>query len=105
MVASIASGAANVSAAAAAVIALLLTHYRPFYVAAKLIEQRQAAQALSKAGDIVFTNLAVPIASLMALQAAYDAANALVLPAGFEAVPPATGRRFRSVAIQRISVP
>lgn len=61
------------------------THYRPFYVAAKYLEQSQSAQAISEDDGTKFTGLAKPIASLLALQAPYDVAQALTIPAGFEA--------------------
>lgn len=61
-------------------------HYRPFYVAARWLEQSRTQQALSEADGAKFTGLAKPIASLMELQAAYDASNELAVPKGFEAV-------------------
>jgi hypothetical protein len=79
------------------------THYRPYYVAAKLLEQKLAAQTLSEADGAVFTGLATPIASLLNLQASYDSAMALTVPAGFEAIPPV--QKLRSRAIQRIPSP
>jgi hypothetical protein len=63
-----------------------------------------AAQTLASAEGVVFTGLAKPIASLLALQSAYDTANALVVPAGFEAILPEPPR-FRSRAIARIPSP
>lgn len=62
-----------------------ITHYRPYYVAAKFLEQTLADQTVASADGAVFTGLVKPIASLMALQAAYDQAKALTIPAGFEA--------------------
>lgn len=64
-----------------------VTHYRPYYAAAKFLEQAQSIHKISKADGAEFTGLAVPIASLLNLQAAYDAANELIIPAGFEAIP------------------
>jgi hypothetical protein len=81
-----------------------VTHYRPYYCAAKLLEQKQSAQLLSEADGAKFTGLAKPIASLLALQAAYDSANALVIPLGFEALLPEPAR-LRSRAIARIPTP
>lgn len=63
-----------------------VTHYRVFFVAAKWLEQNRAQQALSKADGAEFTGLAKPIASLLNMQAAYDAANELTVPKGFEAI-------------------
>ncbi|MEO0988152.1 MAG: hypothetical protein AAFY20_21830 [Cyanobacteria bacterium J06639_14] len=60
-------------------------HYRPFFVAAKWLEQNQTQQTISKADGAEFTGLAKPIESLLALQASYDAANDLTIPDGFEA--------------------
>jgi hypothetical protein len=81
-----------------------VTHYRPYYCAAKLLEQKQSAQLLSEADGAKFTGLAKPIDSLLALQAAYDSANALVIPLGFEALLPEPAR-LRSRAIARIPTP
>ena len=72
-------------AMSAGVDAEAITHYRPFYVAAKWIEQNQDAQTLTEADGAKFTGLAKPIESLLALQAAYDRANELTVPKGFEA--------------------
>lgn len=65
-----------------------VTHYRPFYCAAKWMEQDKAKQALKKAGDVEFTGLAAPISSLVNLQASLDQALELTIPKGFEAIPP-----------------
>ena len=65
-----------------------VTHYRPFYCAAKWIEQNRPQQTLSEAaGGTKFTGLQKPIDSLLALQRAYDQANKLEVPEGFEATP------------------
>ena len=65
-----------------------VTHYRPFYCAAKWIEQNRPAQTLSEAaGGTKFTGLQKPIDSLLALQRAYDQAQDLDVPDGFEALP------------------
>ncbi|MEM1240847.1 MAG: hypothetical protein AAGI45_13485 [Cyanobacteria bacterium P01_H01_bin.26] len=63
-----------------------LTHYRPFYCAAKWIEQNRPAQTLTEASGTKFTGLQKPIDSLLALQRSYDQANGLDVPDGFEAL-------------------
>ena len=63
------------------------THYRPFYCAAKWIEQNRTEQTLSEASGTKFTGLQKPIDSLLALQRAYDQAQGLTVPDGFEAIP------------------
>lgn len=65
-----------------------VTHYRGYYVAAKLIEQNRRDQALSAADGAQFTGLAVTIASLLGLQQGYDEANGLTVPDAFKAVLP-----------------
>jgi len=60
-------------------------HYRPFYVAAKWLEQNRPDQSISEADGAKFTGMATPIASLLALQLAYDTANGVTPPPGFEA--------------------
>jgi hypothetical protein len=65
------------------------TIYRPYYVAAKFLEQLRSQQLLSKAEDgVTFTGLAKPIESLLAMQAALDQSLELTVPPGFEAVLP-----------------
>lgn len=64
-----------------------ITHYRPFYCAAKYLEQSRADQSLESADGATFTGQKVPIASLLNLQLAYDKANGLTIPEGFEAIP------------------
>lgn len=66
------------------------TIYRPFYAAAKWLEQNRSGQALSEASGVKFTGLATPIASLLLLQASMDQALGLTVPAGFEAAFTAT---------------
>ena len=75
------------------------THYRPFYVAARWLEQNRGQQALESADGAKFTGYAKPIASLMNLQAAYDKSHALTVPDGFEAITSelATQQMLRSV--------
>jgi hypothetical protein len=66
------------------------TIYRPYFVAAKFLEQLRAKQEIAKAKGVEFTGLALPIESLLAQQASLDraltASMGLVVPAGFEAV-------------------
>ena len=62
------------------------THYRPFLVAALYLEQNQSKQQISEAKGVKFTGLVTPIASLLKLQLAYDQANKLTIPDGFEAI-------------------
>jgi len=63
-----------------------VVHYRPFLVGARWLEQNRAQQALSEADGAKFTGLLLPISSLLQLQAAYDKANNLTIPDGFEAL-------------------
>lgn len=78
-----------------------VTHFRPYYVSARFLEQKQSAQSISEADGAKFTGLAKPIASLMQVQAAYDSAYALEIPPGFEAVQEGPQRlRSRSVNYQ-----
>ena len=63
------------------------THFRPYYVAAKFLEQNLARQLISSADGATFTLLKKPIESLLDLQSAYDRAQGLTVPAGFEAIP------------------
>lgn len=69
------------------------THYRPFLVAARWLEQNQSAQAISKADGVEFTGLRTPIASLLNLQAGYDMACNLTVPDGMGAT--LANRSFR----------
>jgi hypothetical protein len=59
--------------------------YRPFYVAAKFLEQARADQELTEASGAKFTGMAIPIKSLLDQQAAID--NGLIVPIGFECYP------------------
>lgn len=88
----------------AGVDAEAVTHYRPYYCAANLLQQKLSAQLLTEADGAKFTGYALPIASLLALQSAYDSANALVIPLGFEAATPGPVR-LRGRAIARIPTP
>ena len=65
------------------------THFAVFLTSAVFLEQSPQFQLLSEAEDgVKFTNLKVAIASLRSLQAAYDAANGLIVLPGMEALPP-----------------
>jgi hypothetical protein len=61
------------------------TIYRPYFCAAKWIEQNRAAQTLKEADGVKFTGLTTVISSLFVLQDGFDKAFALTVPAGFEA--------------------
>ncbi len=62
-------------------------HYAVFLTAAVWLEQSPTYQSLKQAENgVQFTQLLEVIASLRALQAAYDAANSLIIPPGFEAI-------------------
>lgn len=66
-------------------------HFPVFLCAAVWLEQSPKFQMLKKAEDgIEFDQMTVAIASLRALQSAYDAANMLMIPAGMEATSPTT---------------
>ncbi|HEY9648632.1 MAG TPA: hypothetical protein V6C88_19785 [Chroococcidiopsis sp.] len=64
------------------------TEYRPFYVAAKFLEQYRPQQTLVKGDGAEFTGLKKPIESLLGEQAAIDQALGLTIPAGYEAILP-----------------
>lgn len=62
--------------------------YRIYYVAARWLQQPGSIHVLEQAErGVRFTGLAVPIASLLGLQASTDAALGLTVPDGFESVP------------------
>ena len=61
--------------------------YRPYYVAAKILEQDISKQQLAEAGDVKFTGLVTTINSLMGLQASIDQALGLIIPPYFAAIP------------------
>lgn len=63
------------------------TVYRPYYVAAKMLEQDLNKQQISEAGDVKFTGLVTTINSLMGLQASIDQALGLIVPQYFAAIP------------------
>jgi hypothetical protein len=77
-----------------------VTVYRHYYVAARFLETLRSQHVLSQGGSgIVFTGLATPIASLMALQQGIDSSLKLIVPAGFEAsavvAPDAAGAKIK----------
>jgi hypothetical protein len=74
-----------------------VTVYRPYYVAAKFLEQLRSQQTISEADGAKFTGLALPIASLLSMQAALDTSLGLTVPPGFEAIATAGSapRAFR----------
>ena len=59
--------------------------YRPFYVAAKELEQR-FANNLAEADGVKFLQYEKQIASLLALQVGFDLAEGLIIPPSFSAV-------------------
>lgn len=63
-------------------------YYRPYYVAAKFLEQLRSQQAIAKADGAEFTGLQKPIESLLGQQIALDKSLGLEVPAGFEAILP-----------------
>lgn len=67
--------------------AVLIPHFRPWYVGAKMLEQNQDSQRITEAEGVKFTRLQPVIDSLLQLQRQYDEANALTIPPGFEAIP------------------
>jgi hypothetical protein len=85
--------------------------YRPFFVAAKHLEQNPRHQQLVKADGAEFTGMKTAIASLFAMQASLD--QALIVPLGFEVpidyVPatkaPVQPARYRSTSVQSRSRP
>lgn len=69
------------------------THFRPMLCAAVWLEQSPQFQQLSEADGVVFTQMKTAIASLRSLQAAYDSAQKLIVPTGFEAVASALSNK------------
>ncbi|MEM7771968.1 MAG: hypothetical protein AAF327_15840 [Cyanobacteria bacterium P01_A01_bin.37] len=82
-----------------------VTHYRPFYVAARFIEQNTGVQTLSEAKGVKFTGQWRVIASLMSTQAAYDSANGLTVPTGYEAQVTSALPRYSSRSSVTVSRP
>lgn len=60
-------------------------HFRPFLVAAIMIQQSLDDQAISEAKNVVFTGYKSVIESLLNTQRGYDLALDLVVPRGFSA--------------------
>lgn len=60
-------------------------YYRPWYVAAKALEQDLDAQSIESADDVKFTGQRVPIRSLLEWQAAIDSSSGAVVPEAFSA--------------------
>lgn len=78
-------------------------HYAVFLTSAVYLEQSPQYQLLSDAENgIKFTNLRVAIASLRSLQAAYDAANVLIIPPGMEATEPQIAKQSSSLFSTRV---
>jgi hypothetical protein len=64
-----------------------VTHYRPFWVAARFIAQDPDIRDIAEAsGEAKFTLAQPRIDELMASQAAYDLAYGLTIPPGMQAV-------------------
>lgn len=57
--------------------------YRPFWAAAQWLSQSRREQVIKQDGQTQFTGMAVPIASMLEIQAALD--RELIVPLGFEA--------------------
>jgi hypothetical protein len=62
------------------------TIYRPYYVAARLLQQNRTDQALESADGAKFTGMTIPIESFMTEQRALDASLNLEIPPGFAAL-------------------
>lgn len=62
-----------------------VTHYRPFFVAARLLQTDLDVQALTEADRTKFSRQDIPIATLLQMQSAYDQLHDLVIPSGFAA--------------------
>lgn len=60
------------------------THYRPFICAARWLEQNRRDQTVAEGDGAKFTGQSKPIRSLYDLQLAYDRANNLTIPEGWE---------------------
>jgi hypothetical protein len=79
----------------------LTTYYRIYYVAAKFLQQPANLHQFKKADPgIEFTGMAVPIASLLDLQASEDAANGWIVPFGYQVVDRRSQLVFGSQSIQ-----
>lgn len=60
-------------------------YYRPWYVAAKALEQDLDTQSIESADDVKFTGQQVPIRSLLEWQAAIDSNSGAIIPEAFSA--------------------
>lgn len=85
-------------------------HYRVFLAAAVWLEQSPQFQLLSQAEDgVKFTQMKDAIASLRALQAAYDSVQGLTVPPGMTAVITTTKSRspvaFGSSTLKTVVMP
>ena len=64
-----------------------MTHYRPFWVAARYLSQNPDIRDLSRAeGEAVFTLAQPRIDDLLKMQLAYDSAYGLSVPSGMAAI-------------------
>ncbi len=63
----------------------LVPHYRPFIVAALILQQDLDGQAITEADGVKFTGLAKVIESLLGLQKSYDLSTGIEIPPGFSA--------------------
>ena len=82
-----------------------ITRYRIYYVAARWLQQPGSIHVLEQAErGVRFTGLAVPIASLLGLQASTDAALNLSVPEGFESEPDLNVKRHVIFGSQTISL-
>lgn len=79
----------------------LVTYYRIYYVAAKFLQQPAKLHQVSETDPgIKFTGMAVPIASLLDLQAAEDVANGWVVPLGYRVTEVRSQLIFGSGSVQ-----
>lgn len=83
-----------------------VTHYRVFLTAAVWLQQSPQFQQLSESDGTKFTQMKDAIASLRALQSAYDSAQGLTIPLGFEAVTPKSRPQyFGSSSLKVVATP
>lgn len=78
-------------------------HFRPFFVAAKFLEQNPDLRDLSEGDGAKFTLAQPRIESLLNLQHQYDVANGLDVPPGMSAI--ATNAVIKTRAIATASLP
>jgi hypothetical protein len=62
-----------------------VTHYRPWFVAARMVQQDPDIQSISEADKVVFTGWLPTIRSWLEDQMGYDASLALTIPPGYSA--------------------